>query len=105
MEYEPSHEKTNNLIFQPSLTQTRLYSYRSRLEASPFGLKKRDCTICVAKIKTLISCAVTAQLICAFVLPIHVVGFLMQQLINIRDILSYFVQYSHVIPFSSICHF
>ena len=28
---------------------------------------KRDCTICVAKTKALISCAVTAQLICAFV--------------------------------------
>ena len=31
-----------------------------------FG-KKRDCTICVAKTKALISCAVTAQLICTFV--------------------------------------
>ena len=29
--------------------------------------KKRDCTICVAKTKALISCAVTAQLICDFV--------------------------------------
>ena len=29
--------------------------------------KKRDYTICVAKTKTLISCAVTAQLICVFV--------------------------------------
>ena len=29
--------------------------------------KKRDCTICVAKTKGLISCAVPAQLICAFV--------------------------------------
>ena len=27
----------------------------------------RDCTICAAKIKTLISCADTAQLICTFV--------------------------------------
>ena len=29
--------------------------------------KKRDCTIHVAKTKALISCAVTAQLICVFV--------------------------------------
>ena len=29
--------------------------------------KKRDCTICVAKTKVLISCADTAQLICVFV--------------------------------------
>ena len=33
-----------------------------------FGFKKkRDCTVTVAKTKVLISCAVTAQLICAFV--------------------------------------
>ena len=43
--YKPSHEETNNLA----------------------GFKKWDCTICVAKTKTLISCAVTAQLICVFV--------------------------------------
>ena len=30
---EPVHEKTNNLGFRPSLTQTRLYSRRKRLEA------------------------------------------------------------------------
>ena len=34
-----------------------------------FGFrKKRDCTICVAKTKALIRCAVTTQLICGFVL-------------------------------------
>ena len=39
------------------------------LEAENFGFrKKRDCTIYVAKAKALISCAVTAQLICSFVL-------------------------------------
>ena len=31
------------------------------------GFKKRNCTICVAKTKALISFAVTAKLICAFV--------------------------------------
>ena len=29
--------------------------------------KKRNCTICVAKIKALISCAVSAHLLCGFV--------------------------------------
>ena len=42
--------------------------HRSRLEACNFGLKKkRNCTIHVAKTKALISFAVTAKLICAFV--------------------------------------
>ena len=50
--------------FQPGLTQTSLYVFRSRLEASNFGFKKkRDCTIPVAKAKALISFAVTAKLI------------------------------------------
>ena len=31
--YEPPHVKTNNLVFRPGLTQTGLYSHRSRLEA------------------------------------------------------------------------
>ena len=68
--YEPSHEKNNNLGFRPGLTQTNQYSHRSMPEALNYGLKKkRDSTtcICVAKTKVLISCAVTAQLICAFV--------------------------------------
>ena len=66
--FEPVHEETNNLGFQPGVTQIRLYSHRSRLEACNFGFKKkRDCTICVAKTKSLISCAVTAQLISVFV--------------------------------------
>ena len=33
LEYEPVHEKTNNLGFQPGLTQTGLYSHRRWLEA------------------------------------------------------------------------
>ena len=48
--------------------KTGLCSCRRWLEACNFGLRtKRNCTICVAKTKALISCAVTAQLICAFV--------------------------------------
>ena len=31
--FEPVHEKTNNLGLRPGLTQTRLYSHRSGLEA------------------------------------------------------------------------
>ena len=61
-------KKNNNFCFQPGLVETCLYSHRSRLEARKFGFKEnRGCTICVAKPKTLISCAVTAQLICVFV--------------------------------------
>ena len=45
-----------------------LYSHRRRLEAGNFGFRKKsNCTICVAKTKALISFAVTAKLICAFV--------------------------------------
>ena len=60
--------KNNNLSFRPCPTEIGLYSHRSRLEARIFGFKiKRDCTICVAKTKALISFAVTAKLVCAFV--------------------------------------
>ena len=60
--YEPRCEKTCFSGF-PNRSDTN-----QRLEAGNFGLrKKRDCTIYVAKTKVLISCAATAQLICAFV--------------------------------------
>ena len=39
----------------------------------------KNCTICAAKSKALISFAVTAKLICTFVLPIQIVGFSMPQ--------------------------
>ena len=68
--YEPVHEKTNNLGSRPGPTQPGLYSHRW-LEAGNFEnfgfRKKRNSTIRVAKTKTLISFAVTAKLICAFV--------------------------------------
>ena len=58
----------NNLIFRPGPTHTGLYHHRNRLEARNFRFKKKsDCTKCVAKIKALISFAVTAKLVCAFV--------------------------------------
>ena len=36
------HEKNKNLGFRPSLTQTGLYSHRSRLETLNFGFKKEE---------------------------------------------------------------
>ena len=41
----------------------------------------RNCTIQVVKTKVLISCAVIAQLICAFGLNMQIAGFLMQRII------------------------
>ena len=64
---EPRCEKTGLRGFRPGPTQTRLYSHIRWLEARNFGFRKlRDCTIYVAKTKTLISFAVTAKLICVF---------------------------------------
>ena len=61
-------EKTGQRCFRPGSTQTGMYSHRRRLGAWNFGFKKkRNCTFRVAKTEALISCAVTAQLICAFV--------------------------------------
>ena len=38
--FEPVHEKTNNLGFQPGPTQTSLYSHRRWSEAGNFGFRK-----------------------------------------------------------------
>ena len=52
----------------PSVVNKNATWFNKRLEAVKFGFeKKRTGTILVAKTKALISCAVTAQLICAFV--------------------------------------
>ena len=68
LKFEPRREKTGLRGFRPGPTQTDLYSHRSRLGLRNLGFKKkRDCTIRVAKIKALISFAVTAKPICAFV--------------------------------------
>ena len=57
--------KTNNLSFRTCPTQTELYSH---WPGGSLKLKKKGkFTTCVAKTKALISCAVTAQLICGFV--------------------------------------
>ena len=66
--FELQGNKTCFRGFRPGPTQTWLYTYRRWLQAWKFRFrKKRDCSICVAKTKALISCTVTAQLICAFV--------------------------------------
>ena len=41
--YEPVREKTNNLGFRPSLTQTRLHMHRRWLEDGTFGFRKFVC--------------------------------------------------------------
>ena len=41
--------------------------YRTFAVSILYQIKEEDCTICAAKSKALICCAVTAQLICAFV--------------------------------------
>ena len=62
---EPTHEKTQSGVSTRSDTNRSVLSQK---QARSFGLKKKwDCTVCVAKTKTLISCAVNAQLICVFV--------------------------------------
>ena len=66
--FEHVHEKTNNLgsdQVQHKLGCT-VTEDRWRLEILDFG-KERKCTIHAAKTKALISFAVTAKLICAFV--------------------------------------
>ena len=45
------------------------------------GGRGGDCTVYVAKTKALISCAVTAQLICAFIFAYVKSGFLVTRLI------------------------
>ena len=68
---EPRCEKTGLRGARPGLTQTGLYNHRRWLEALNLGFRKqRDCTICVAKTKALISFAATAKLIWVFVFRI-----------------------------------
>ena len=60
--------KNQQYGFGPGSTQIGLYSHRRWLKAGNFGFKKKkNCTIHVVKTKALISFAVTAKLICAFV--------------------------------------
>ena len=52
--YVLRHEKTGLRGFRPGLTQTVLCSYRRWLEARNLGCRKRDCTIRMALISTII---------------------------------------------------
>ena len=61
---EPGCEKTGLRGFRPVSTRTMLCNNWIWLEARNLGFRK---TIFVAKTKALISCAVTAQLVCVFV--------------------------------------
>ena len=65
--FEPWHEKNNNLGFRTGPSQTSMYGHRSRLIKKPeYADLERRGIIYVGKTKTLISCAVTAQLVCVF---------------------------------------
>ena len=80
--YEPRREETCLRGLPPGLMQTRLYSERKYLEARNFGFRKyRSCSFYITKTKALISCAVTAQLIYAFVFAHSKNSFVMMRLI------------------------
>ena len=67
---EPRREKTELQGFQPGLTYYTAWAVQPQKQARSLKFlfkKKRNCMIGVAKTKALISCAVTAQLICIFV--------------------------------------
>ena len=86
---EPRHDKICIRFFRSCPTQTVLYGHRRWLEACNFEFRKKrysNSTTCidVANTKVLISCAVTAQLICAFVFTYVKTGFLMTQLLNVH---------------------
>ena len=56
------------MICRSGLTQTEIHKHRRWLETGNFGfIKKRNLTIPIAKIKALISFAVSAKLIYAFI--------------------------------------
>ena len=63
---EPGHESWL-CGFRPGLTQTAVQPQKMTRGLNFRLSKLRDCIIYVSKTKTLISCAVTTQLICAFV--------------------------------------
>ena len=61
---KPVFEALDQVLHKPGCI-----AKRRLLEAQNFGFRKsRDCTFYVAKTKAVISCSVTVQLICAFVL-------------------------------------
>ena len=83
---EPRRQKTCLQGFRPGPTQIGLGNHRRWLEARNFGTS----TIHVAKTKALISCAVTAQLICGFVFAYAKIRFshVAAQITTLRSILN-----------------
>ena len=69
----PTYSDTNQALQPQKMDRDMQFGFR----------KKRDCTIYEAKTKALISCAVTGQLIFAFVFAYAKAGFLMTQLIYV----------------------
>ena len=64
------------MVFEQVRNKPKPYKHSKWLEAGNFGfIKYRNCTICLAKTKALISFAVTAKLICDFVLHRQTSGF------------------------------
>ena len=63
--YETCHGKTSNVVSEQGDTNQAVQAQK---KTSDFGFKKkRNCIICIVKTKVLISFAVTAKLVCAFV--------------------------------------
>ena len=107
--YEPSCGKTpgenQQCGFRPGLTQIRLCSHRSRLEAWNFGFKKkRKCTIRVVKAKALISFQVTTKLIFVFVFAYadcwfsHEVAHILLWCKKFRNSVHIMIMYTHIRP-------
>ena len=69
LSYEPHRDEACLRGFRPGPTQTRLYIHRRWLEAGNFGGLSFLCSINEGadQLRSYFSCAVTAQLICAFV--------------------------------------
>ena len=85
---EPPRQKTGLRGFRPGPTQIGLGNHRRWLEAQILELGSS--TIHVAKTKALISCAVTAQLICGFVFAYAKIRFshVAAQITTLRSILN-----------------
>ena len=88
---ESPQENTSSLGFPPGLTETSLYSHRSRLEAWKFRFKKKkDCTILAVKTKML-HCTATAKLLhnwsASLFWHIQIPGFLMWRLLYVFQLI------------------
>ena len=66
--FVPSREKTNNVVLYRSNRNRAVQAQKMAIETGDVGFRKmKNHTIRVAKTKAMISLAVTAKLICAFV--------------------------------------